>query len=575
MFAMPCGEVLQKNLARKAAVMTSHGSIFATFRQLRLAAFVRVGKFGIPIGFALVAAPVFLIIAFLVVRAEQDGATQALLRATELQNAGIARTLANAHAERINYFLAFDVGDAPDVLPIALRRSGLTWLVEETVRDTNVANVKLYDGNGITLLSLDPSQIGEDVSACEYFANALNDGKFSELIHIGDAHHGEGGSHASIIGNDSGANGHEEHGLGALEAFDVGGHFLATMIRLNVLTDDLVASDSVLEIQSDVTPLLAMVAATRQEVIFTVGAPLLALYLVVVALVTFGHFAILNRERRAAQFAARAAESEASDRAKSEFLSMMSHELRTPLNAIIGFSQLIGLNRNGDQDDETTNYANTIHDSGQHMLKMVSSILDMTALELGELDLDHDVLHLEDVVRAALQDVGPAFDKSLVTLNVHDAANQAPVLGDREKLRQVFDGLLSNAARFTPAGGTVDVVFDTEPDGFVSVGIKDTGVGMTKEEIDRARVPFQANWVGYSRENDGAGLGLTIADKVISSLGGALEIVSEADSGTTVIVRLPACKADRDNVTEVQPIGGLPSAVGGVTADAAARKIVA
>ncbi|MDA0786544.1 MAG: HAMP domain-containing sensor histidine kinase [Proteobacteria bacterium] len=499
------------------------------FRQVWLAGHVRVGKFGIPVGFALTAAPVFLIIGLLVVRAEQDGATSALIRATEVQNAGIARTLANAHADTINYFLAFDVGDAPEILPIALRRSGLEPLISTAVQDTNVINVKLYDGKGITLLSLDRTYLGEDVSACECFAHVLKVGSFSELILFDDAHHAPGtGSHVGVDTD-----------------------ILSTMIRLNVLTDDLVASDSVLEIQSDVTPLLAMVAATRQGVIFTVGAPLLALYLAMVALVAFGHFTILKRERHAAQFAARAAESEASDRAKSEFLSMMSHELRTPLNAIIGFSQLIGQNIKGDQDEEMIDYANTIHDSGQHMLKMVSSILDMTALELGELDLDHNVLHLEDVVRAAVQDAGPAFDRNLVTLNVQDSANQAPVLGDREKLRQVFDGLLSNAARFTPAGGTVDVVFDTEPGGFVCVCIKDTGVGMTKEQIDRARVPFQANWIGYSREFDGAGLGLTIADKVISNLGGALEIKSEADVGTTIIVRLPACPADRENVTEL------------------------
>ena len=118
-----------------------------------------------------------------------------------------------------------------------------------------------------------------------------------------------------------------------------------------------------------------------------------------------------------------------------------------------------------DQDEETVNYANTINDSGQHMLKMVSSILDMMALELGEFDMDHDVLHLEDVVRAAVLGVGSTFDKNLVTLTVHTALGQAPVLGDREKLQRVFDSLLSNAARFTPAGGSVDVVFNTAPVG--------------------------------------------------------------------------------------------------------------
>ena len=446
-------------LVQKAAAMRSLGPIVSQFSPLRLVGYARFGRFGVPLAFALIAAPEFIVVGLMVVRAEQDGATKTLIQATEAQHAGIARTLSNAHADTINYLLAFDVGDAPDILPMVLRRSGLAPLIEAAVRDTSVVNVKLYDGNGITLLSGDRAQLGEDVSACECFAHVLMTGTFSELISLDDSHHGPSSQSHSEAGTD----------------------ILSTMIRLNVLTDNLVASDGVLEIQSDVTGLLEMIMETQRDTWVIVGIPLALLYALMVALVTFGQLTIVRRDRLAAKFATRATESEASDRAKSEFLSLMSHELRTPLNAIIGFSQLIGQKVARDQDEETVNYANTINDSGQHMLKMVSSILDMTALELGEFDMDHDVLHLEDVVRAAVLGVGSAFDKNLATLTVHTALGQAPVLGDREKLQQVFDSLLSNAARFTPAGGSVDVVFNTAPDGFVCVTIKDTGVGMTKE----------------------------------------------------------------------------------------------
>ena len=123
--------------------MRALASISSRLMPHRLAGLVRLGKFGIPIGFALIAAPVFLVVGLLVLRAEQDGATKALVLATEVQNAGIARTLANAHSDPISYLLAFDIGDAPELLPIALRRSGLQPLIEASMRDTNVVNVKI------------------------------------------------------------------------------------------------------------------------------------------------------------------------------------------------------------------------------------------------------------------------------------------------------------------------------------------------------------------------------------------------------------------------------------------------
>jgi signal transduction histidine kinase len=518
----------ETKLVQKAARMSSWVTNLKRASPFHLTGTIRLVKFGVPLGFALIAAPVFLIIGLLVLRAEQDGATNALVRATEVQNAGIARTLANAHSDPISYLLALDIGDAPELLPIALRRSGLQPLIEASLHDTNVVNVKIYDGQGVTLFSLEQSELGEDISACECFAMVMADGTYSELQHWSD-----------------GAEGHP-HGDSAID-------LLSTMIKLSVLTPHLVASDSVLEVQSDVTGLIAPIIATRHETSLVVGLPLVILYLLMVALVTFGHATIVRRDRQAAAFAARAAESEASDQAKSEFLSLMSHELRTPLNAIVGFAHLISDGSRNADDNETADWADAIHDSGLHMTRVVSSILDMTALELGEFELDREVVHLRDIVRAAVTTVQPAFDKGLVTLSVHENERQTPVSGDRQKLKLVFENLLSNAARFTPAGGTVDITLDETPAGFASVTIRDTGVGMTKDQIQQARLPFHANWSGLSREADGAGLGLTIADRIVENLGGSLIIESEADAGTSITVCLPVCRSDGANITEVSP----------------------
>lgn len=485
----------------------------------RLQAFVPGSlRYGIPVAFALISLPVFLLAAFLVVREEQASTTETLIRSTEVQNESLAHTLSNAHADQISYHLALDIGDAPELLPIALERSGLDQLVRASLADTNVINLKLYDGNGITLYSLDRSQLGEDISACPCFSYAVKGNTISELIEAGDPDHTEMGD--------------ARHADGSV-------NLLSTMIPVNVLAPDLIASESVLEIQTDVSELVALIADSQRAVILSIGIPLALLYIVMVAIVAVLHFAVLRSNQRALDLSAKLAQIDAANRAKSEFLSLMSHELRTPLNAIIGFSELIDQNQYDTPESETATYARTIHDSGHHMLRQISSILDMTAIELGELELKLAPVRAEESVQAAIARVQETFDQSLVTLTVHDAPELPKVMGDPARLQQVFENLLSNAARFTPAGGQVEVVFDTEPGGWICVGIKDTGVGMTREQIELARLPFQHTWSGFSREADGAGLGLTIADKVIAQMGGKLVIESEEGVGTTIIVRLP------------------------------------
>lgn len=510
-------------------------------------------RFGIPVLFAILAAPVFLIVAFLVVRAEQESATQTLVQSTEIQNASLARTMANTYADPISYLLAFDIGDAPELLPIAIRRSGLETIVRASLDATNISNLKIYDGNGITLFSLDESQLGENVSACECFSHVLSGEIVSELIRTTDTHHG---APLSATENAPATSGHGDHGAAAPFATHANADIdiLTTMIRISVLAPDIIASDGVLEIQSDVTSLLAAIDGARGDVYLTVGIPLLALYVMMVFIVFFVHFVVLQRQEEARALASKVAESEAANRAKSEFLSLMSHELRTPLNAIIGFSELIEQSEKENADCETVNYARTIHESGHHMLRQIISILDMTAIELGELDLDAVPVHLDDVAREAVRNVLPTFDRGLVVLEVHDAPPLPLVAGDVAKLRQVFENLLSNSARFTPAGGQVDVIFGTEPGGWVCVGIKDTGVGMTREQIERARLPFQQDWNGLSREADGAGLGMTIADKIVSQLGGELVIESLKDVGTKIVVRLPEMNGGRKTDDPVAPM---------------------
>jgi hypothetical protein len=124
----------------------------------------------VPIAFAVLALPVFILIAMHVMNSKQESATRTLVQVTETQNENMARTLANTYQEPISYLLAFDIGDAPELLPIAIRRSGLGLIVRDAIANTSVSNLKLYDNSGVTLFSLDEDNLGENVSACECFA---------------------------------------------------------------------------------------------------------------------------------------------------------------------------------------------------------------------------------------------------------------------------------------------------------------------------------------------------------------------------------------------------------------------
>ncbi|MGL4396154.1 MAG: sensor histidine kinase [Hyphomicrobium sp.] len=260
--------------------------------------------------------------------------------------------------------------------------------------------------------------------------------------------------------------------------------------------------------------------------------------------------AVLRHRARVAEHSARI-EAELASKVKSEFIANMSHELRTPLNTVIGFSKLLAEHKRRTlPDDEIVEYATLIHDAAGHLLSVINDILDISKIQSGRYTLDDREISLEDIIQACVNSFRLMASEAGVIVNTVVAVDLPPVRGDAVKLRQIFTNIVSNAIKFTPRDGTVTIEALRATTGGVAVFIRDTGVGMTDEEIRIAMTPFGQVDAGRSRWREGTGLGLPIAKALVDLHGGRIEIRSTKNLGTEVAITLPS----RNSVTAVQDI---------------------
>jgi PAS domain S-box-containing protein len=232
---------------------------------------------------------------------------------------------------------------------------------------------------------------------------------------------------------------------------------------------------------------------------------------------------------------------EIASQAKSVFLAHMSHELRTPLNAVLGFCELISSEVAGTVTDKQREYLRDIHNSASHLLRLINDILDISKIEAGKLELADDLVDLTPLIDSCLSLISPVARHKALGLSVTHEAEDMPLLrGDPLRLKQVLVNLVTNAAKFTPQGGSIDIHTATMPQGGLVVRVTDTGCGMTADDLARAMEPFGQAKSDTSRAHEGTGLGLPLARLLIEAHGGTLDIETTPGRGTTVTIAFPA-----------------------------------
>ncbi|MGE0502269.1 MAG: histidine kinase dimerization/phospho-acceptor domain-containing protein [Rhizobiaceae bacterium] len=241
------------------------------------------------------------------------------------------------------------------------------------------------------------------------------------------------------------------------------------------------------------------------------------------------------------------AQAERASSQKTEFLARVSHEIRTPLNAIIGFSELMMDEKFGPVgNDRYRDYLRDINKSGNHVLDLVNDLLDISKIEAGQQEMSYEAVPLNDMLAESVAMMQPQANRERVIIRSSFASSLPDVVADTRTIRQIALNLLSNAIRYTQAGGQVIVSTAYETSGDVVLRFRDTGIGMSPSEIEQALKPFkQINAIKRPR-GDGTGLGLPLTKAMVEANRARFQILSTPGEGTLVEITFPSTRVLAD-----------------------------
>jgi PAS domain S-box-containing protein len=232
---------------------------------------------------------------------------------------------------------------------------------------------------------------------------------------------------------------------------------------------------------------------------------------------------------------------ESANTAKSKFLAVLSHELRSPLNAVIGFSEIIAEPELGKVPvAKYAEYAREIRDSSRHLLSIIDDLLDIARIESSSIEITQESICAEAMFDTVTRSLAPLAEKRGVTLACQQSNVETMLLADPRLVRQILTNLVTNAIKFTPSGGEVTIGSDLVHNGSVVLWVRDTGIGIAPENVEKIFEPFTQIEGALNRSFEGVGLGLSIAMHLARAHGGDLTVESELGKGTTVRFTVPS-----------------------------------
>lgn len=256
-------------------------------------------------------------------------------------------------------------------------------------------------------------------------------------------------------------------------------------------------------------------------------------------------YAVRLRQRKSDNEIRRARdEAQKANAAKSRFLGRISHELRTPLNAIIGYTQLM---QSDPMTTEQQHCSSQILKAGEHLLQLINEVLDITQIESGAISLVIKHVAVTSVIERSVDLLRTLARDAGVTLSMEDSHCDISVLTDRDRLTQVVINLLTNAVKYTDRGGRVEINCEEVRPGIVRIYVRDTGIGIAPEKMERLFTPFDRLDLERDPNYAGTGLGLTVSKAIVEAMGGEIGVESTVGKGSTFWIEIPGVLPDDSN----------------------------
>ena len=300
--------------------------------------------------------------------------------------------------------------------------------------------------------------------------------------------------------------------------------------------------DELVQTYADQTPSPTLLATLFDHPSFllmlVVGGLLLMFALVLLLLSVYNAH---HHKQAAAKLSAALADAQKANAAKQDFFSKMSHDIRTPLNVVLGMTQVA--QKYKDDPDRLSTALENITYEGNYLLSLINSILDVNQLEHGRVELLHDAFSPTLTMETCINIMRPMAEKKDQQLNLHLPAEHNVVVGDKGRCSQIVTNIVSNAIKYTPNGGHIDVTLEALPDDRMRFTCKDDGIGMTKEFVAHITEDYTRAEDSRVSKVQGTGLGMAVVKGFVDLMNGTLEIESEPGKGSTFIVEVPFEKA--------------------------------